>query len=112
MSDNTARKGSAKPSPTPAGTPDAKANRRRSDRRPYVAEAWLVAKDNPDSRTDVKTVNLSKHGIAFDLSKKADPGTFFLLEIGFGQQRLVAEIRIISCRAISEGIFEIGAEFC
>lgn len=113
MKDNTAPKRSSTDSSPPAGpAPAAHANRRRSERRPYIVEAWLVSKADPESRTEVKTVNLSRHGIAFDLDRKVTPGSFHLMEIGFGHQRLIAEVRIITCRGISEGIFEIGAEFC
>jgi hypothetical protein len=87
--------------------------RRRSPRRPYTVEAFIISPTatNPYERREVTSINLSKHGVAFDFTEPLAKNTYFLMEIGFGDQRIVSEICIISCRAIEEGLYQVGAEF-
>ncbi len=87
--------------------------RRRSDRKPYVAEAWLASPTatDPADRIEVSALNVSRHGIAFELPVAIPTGVFYVLQIGMGPQRLVTEVRIISCRA-GDASFHVGAEFC
>jgi hypothetical protein len=89
------------------------ADRRRSLRKPHVAEAWVASPTatRPDDRLEVTALNLSRHGVAFEVPKALPEGSFYVVEIGVGDQRLSSEIRIISCRKV-EGIYEVGAEFC
>ena len=88
--------------------------RRRSARRPHVVQGWVVSPTatREDERREVQGLNLSRHGVGFELSTPMPVGTFFAMEIGVGDQRLRSEVRIISCRQGASGAYEIGAEFC
>ncbi len=88
--------------------------RRRSPRRPYAVEAFIISPTatNPYERREVTSVNLSKHGVAFDFSQPLARATYWLIEIMLGEQRMTSEIRIISCVAIEHGMYQVGAEFC
>jgi len=89
--------------------------RRRSVRYPRVADAWIwspTADDPVEQRLEVTAVNLSRHGVAFDLDRPIASGSFQMIEIALGEQRLVSEIRIVSCRKLDNGQFEVGAAFC
>jgi hypothetical protein len=90
------------------------AERRRSPRKPHVAEAWISSPTatSPEERIEVTSMNLSRHGIGFELARQVPEHTFYAIEIGMGEQRLVSEIRIVSCRKSDHGTWEIGAEFC
>ena len=89
------------------------ADRRRSTRRPHVAEAWVASPTatRPDDKLEVTALNLSRHGVAFELPEPLPEGSFYVVEIGVGDQRLSSEVRIISCRKV-DGVYEVGAEFC
>lgn len=89
-------------------------DRRRSDRKPYVMEAWVASPTapNPADRNEVTSVNLSRHGVAFESQNPLAEGTYYMLEMGIGEQRIQSEVRIISCRKNTNGRHEIGAEFC
>lgn len=87
--------------------------RRRSQREPYVAEASLAsptAKD-PADRIEVSALNISRHGIAFELPKSIPTGAFYVLQLGMGPQRMKSEVQIVSCRS-GNGTFHVGAKFC
>jgi len=90
------------------------ADRRRSERTPHVVEAWIVSPTatRADERREVRALNLSRHGVGFEIGAAMPVGSFFVVEIGVGEQRLRSEVRIISCRRTETGAFEIGAEFC
>lgn len=90
-----------------------KDERRRSNRKPYVAEAWLSSPTatDPADRVEVTSLNVSKHGIAFDLPVAIPTGVFYVLRLGMGPQKLVTEVRVVSCRPGDES-FHVGAEFC
>lgn len=88
--------------------------RRRSVRQPQVVEAWV---NSPTASDDgqalpAMSLNISRHGVAFMLNQELPIGAFFTIDITLGEQRIVNEIRIISCRADGLGQYEIGAEFC
>src|ERR1700712_5784174 len=88
-------------------------NRRRSERRPHVAEAWLASptSSDPSDRLEVSSLNLSKHGIAFEVPVAIPTGSYYRLQLGMGMQRMTTEVRIISCRA-GDASHYVGAEFC
>jgi PilZ domain len=89
-----------------------KNNRRRSERKPYAVEAWLsspTAKD-PKDRHEVIGVNISRHGVAFELPVAVPTGAYFIFEVGYGAQQLRSEVRILSCKKHEER-YRIGAEF-
>jgi hypothetical protein len=89
------------------------AERRRSPRRPHVVEAFIISPTatNPYERREVTSINLSRHGVAFDFTEPLPRNSYYLIEIGVGDQRIVSEICIISCRAIEDGVYQVGAEF-
>jgi len=89
-------------------------DRRRSIRVPHVVEAWISSPTDFDKtqQMEVCSVNLSRHGVAFDIKQNVATGSFWVIEIGFGDQRMISEVRIVSCRKTESGLFEVGAEFC
>jgi hypothetical protein len=89
-------------------------DRRRSDRKPLVMEAWIcspTATDRVAEREEVMSMNLSRHGVGFTAARKLPIGSFYIFEVGVGAQRLVSEVRIVSCRELTTGRSAIGAEF-
>ncbi len=96
------------------GTKEPGEERRRSVRYPRVADAWIWSPTATDEeeRLEVTAVNLSRHGVAFDLDTPVATGSFQMIEIALGEQRLVSEIRIVSCRKLENGQYEVGAAFC
>jgi hypothetical protein len=93
----------------------AKGDRRRTDRKPYVVEAWICSPTTVDPTTEglnVQSVNISRHGLAFTCSRALPINTFYTIQILLGEQKLASEIRVIACRPIEENDWEIGAEFC
>jgi hypothetical protein len=88
--------------------------RRRSERRPCVCEAFINSPTAVDQseRIEVTAINLSRTGVAFDCAQPLPRKSYYVIEIGMGEQRLVSEVRIVSCRPIEEGIYQVGAEFC
>ena len=100
--------------PIPTDVPAAPDPRRRTQRYPHVVEAWIsspTAKD-PTERIEVESMDLSRHGVGFESDQPVPPGTFFIMEIGVGSQRLISEIRVAYCRPIDSGRYHVGAEFC
>ncbi len=89
-------------------------DRRRSNRVPHVAEAWICSPTDfeKEKQIEVRAVNLSRHGVAFDVKAELPTGSFQVIQIGIGEQQMSSEIRIISCRRLEDGMFEVGAEFC
>jgi hypothetical protein len=98
--------------PSAAALP-ADAERRRSQRTPHIVEAWIASPTatDPKDRDEVRSVNMSRHGIAFEHRIDLPLGTFHLIDIVLGEQRLRTEVRIMYCRSLGDGTFEIGAEF-
>jgi hypothetical protein len=95
-------------------SPRTGSDRRRSERRPYIIEAWIsspTAKSAED-RLVATSVNISRHGVAFEIESELPIHAYHVIEIGYGDQRLVSEIRTVSCRKAPSGNFEVGAEFC
>ena len=97
-----------------SGAAATKSDRRRSPRAPHVAEAWISSPTatNPQDRIEVTSMNLSRHGIGFELARSIPENTFYTIEIAMADQRLNSEIRIVSCRKSDHGTWEVGAEFC
>jgi hypothetical protein len=90
--------------------------RRRSAREPFFVEAFVWPPDIDPKRRDaekieVSAVNLSRHGIAFDVDRPLPEGTDYLIEVGVGSQTMTCEVRTVSCVMIAEGLYEVGAEF-
>jgi PilZ domain len=88
--------------------------RRRTPRVPHVVEAWLwspTAKDQK-GRMEAVAINLSRNGVGFCVKRPLPTGAFFVIQIGLGNQQLLSEVRILTCRPLPEGQHEVGAEFC
>ena len=79
-----------------------------------MVEAFIISPTatNPYERREVNSINLSRHGVAFDFTDPLPKEAYYLIEIGLGDQRLVSEIKIVACRPIEESMYQIGAEFC
>ncbi len=93
---------------------DCESERRRSQRKPHVVEAWIASPTATDAsqREEVISVNLSRHGVAFERRNPLPVGTFHVIDIAMGEQRMRTEVRIMSCRPLENGRYEIGGEFC
>jgi hypothetical protein len=85
--------------------------RRRSDRRPHLAEAFLSSPTG-GSRIEVTSLDLSKHGIGLSVKRPIPTGTYQMLELGVGCQKIASEVRILSCRPTPDGSFHVHATFC
>jgi hypothetical protein len=98
---------------TPAESKTRDRERRRSSRTPHVYEAWLSSPTatDPSDRVEVSTLNISRHGVCFEIAVPIPTGAFYVLRVGVGPQRINTEIRILTCRHGDES-FQIGAEFC
>jgi hypothetical protein len=88
-------------------------NRRRSERNPYVIEAFVYSptSTDPDERIEATSLNLSRHGVGFCIEHPLPAGAFYVVEIGLGPQKLVSEMRTVSCRRRADGMYEVGGEF-
>lgn len=86
--------------------------RRRSPRESMETTAFLSRIDGTGIRHAVRTTDLSKHGVGFDVRHMIPAGTRVVLEIGEGTRRLIAEARAVRCTQVAPGIFHAGAEFC
>jgi hypothetical protein len=95
-------------------SPRSDKERRRSERKPHVVEAWISSPTaiKETDREEVTAVNLSRHGLGFESQRPLPVSTFHVIDIAMGEQRIRTEIRIISCRSGGNGRSEIGAEFC
>ena len=89
-------------------------DRRRSQRRAETCDAFLASptSTDPSERWEVRGVNLSRHGIGFHSPVWLPPRAYFAIDFGLGNQRVCCEIRVNNCRALDDGSFEVGAEFC
>jgi hypothetical protein len=89
------------------------AERRRSPRKPHMIEAWISSptRTRDTDRLEATAIDLSKHGVAFDTTVAIPIHTYYVIEIGFGDQRLCCEIRTVTCRPAGPKLFHIGAEF-
>jgi hypothetical protein len=99
---------------TTSSGPRSASDRRRSERVPHVCESWIsspTATDD-DQKQEVTSLNISRHGVGFELHAPLPLGAFYVIEIGVGDQRLVSEIRLVSCKKNDAGLYECGAEFC
>jgi hypothetical protein len=69
-------------------------NRRRSERVPKVLDAWIcspTATNVMEEREEVTAVNLSRHGVGFQLDHEVPTGAFYVIQIGMGAQEVVSE---------------------
>jgi hypothetical protein len=92
----------------PMAKPD---ERRRTPRREHVVEASITSPTGGPA-IEVTGVDLSKHGVGLSVGKVIPPGTFHILTLGLGAQRIVGEIRVVSCRKQGDSLHRVHAEFC
>ena len=85
--------------------------RRRSPRKPHVVEASITSPTGGPA-IEVTGVDLSKYGVGLSVGKAVPAGTFHLLTLGLGAQRMVGEIRVVSCRKQGDSLHRVHAEFC
>ena len=97
-----------------SGSKSGGGDRRRSERVPHVCESWISSPTatDPEDKQEVTALNVSRHGVAFELATALPLGAFYVIEIGVGEQRLRSEVRLVSCTKNEAGMFEVGAEFC
>lgn len=88
--------------------------RRRSERKQQVVEAWIKSPTatDPTERLEVKALNISRHGLAFSVPTALPEGAFYAIEVLMGEQKIASEIQIVTCRRKSSEQFDVGAEFC
>ena len=108
MSASTLPKPPHKPPHKPLG------DRRRSERKPHVVEAWIISPTatRQTEKVEVTSVNVSRHGVCFSLARPIPDGSFYMIEVLMGDQKIMSEIRIITCRKDDAGRYDVGAEFC
>lgn len=89
------------------------AERRRSKREPHIVEAYVSSPTarHDEPKIEAASVNLSRHGVGFETTEPLAVAAYYTLELGLGDQRIVAEVRIISCTCTDHGNYYIGAEF-
>jgi hypothetical protein len=65
---------------------DKKEERRRSERKPHTVEAYIISPTATDQtdRMEVTSVNLSRHGVAFDFTEPLAKKTYWTIEIDMG----------------------------
>lgn len=88
-------------------------DRRRGERKPYVCDAFVFSPTatSDDEKIEVSGINLSRHGVAFEVADALSVGSFMKIELDMGAQRMVSEIRIIRCEKLVD-TYAVGGEFC
>jgi hypothetical protein len=89
-------------------------DRRRSERKKHVVEAWIMSPTatKASEKVEVTSVNVSRHGVCFSLARPVPEGAFYSIQVMMGEQKILSEIHIITCRKDATGRFDVGAEFC
>ena len=88
------------------------AERRRSARQSFVANAWLSPEAGTrGSNHHVVVGDLSLHGVGFSSDEKLEQHAIHWMVLDAGGLRASARVRIASCRQKDNGSFECGAEF-
>lgn len=91
------------------GGPD----RRQSIRNPHYVPATLQpANGNADVDEPQLVCNLSLGGVGLICDHQYKLGTQWRITLGNGPLFLNAKIQVVSCRARSDGRFDIGCAFC
>ena len=102
------------PQSSDAATPHPDAERRRSERQPFKATAWISAEVGAGASGDssrVTVVDFSLNGVGFisETAMELEATRWFVLD--HGNLRASSRIRIVNCRREENGQFHIGAEF-
>lgn len=86
--------------------------RRRRVRVHSATQGWLIPDLHEESEPwEVRVSDISRHGVGFESTEKMQLGEQCRIRIGRGPMRLARRIRIVNCRAGSEGHYVIGGEF-
>jgi hypothetical protein len=87
--------------------------RRRSQRRDHIIEAYVSSPTATplDPHIEATSVNLSRHGVGFETLTPLPINSYFNLQIGYDDQTIVTEVRVVSCSKTDHGNYYIGAEF-
>jgi len=100
-------------SDAPAGPPYTGPDRRRSPREAHYVSATLQpASGNADADEAVLVCNLSLGGVGLICDHRYRLGTVWRITLGHGPLLLNAKARVVSCRARSDGRYDVGCAFC
>ena len=96
--------------PSPGAGP---AERRRSERRSSDATGWLgnASGGSMSAGRFVAIHDLSLHGVGFRSERSCAVGAVHWLLINRGPMRLSTRLRIVTCRELQTGEWDVGAEF-
>jgi hypothetical protein len=87
--------------------------RRRSTREAQMTVATLQpASGDASVDRQVLVCNLSLGGVGFRAAHRFQSGEVYRITLGTGPLFLNARLRIVSCRARTDGTFDVGAAFC
>lgn len=98
------------PSPVATSVED----RRRSERVDQHVNAWVSGEstDRSSRGQSVTVTDISLHGVGFhDAQKHYRPGSTHWLIVNGGAMRLSTRIKVVSCRDLEDGGFQVGAAF-
>jgi hypothetical protein len=100
--------------PLPIKRKPDESDRRRSGRVRHVVDAWICSPTDfsRSNALEARSLNVSRHGVAFETNRELPTGSFWVIEIAMGEQQMTSEVRIISCHKADGGKWEVGAEFC
>ncbi len=89
------------------------ADRRRSHREPVVTVGTLrPATDVRQGGRQVLVHDVSLDGVGMRTTFELELGDFFLIEIGVGPLHLASRLCVVRVRALKDGTYDIGGEFC
>lgn len=90
-------------------------DRRRHPRRPALQTTGKIYESGDQKHLHghtVRMIDLSLRGTRFRSSEAFTVGRVYGLHVKGNWMNLSSRIRIVSCRAMEGGEFEVGAEFC
>lgn len=94
--------------------------RRQRPRLQTTTEGWIIPDaawtderlvDPECEPWEVRITDISRNGVGFESTQRLQTGEMFRVRIGRGPMRLARRIRIVNCRAGSNGHYAIGAQF-
>jgi hypothetical protein len=87
--------------------------RRRSHREPVVTHGTVRELDRPrEAGRQVLVNDVSLHGVGIRATFEFQLEEYFTIEIGVGPLHLTSRMKIVRVRALPDGTFDIGGEFC
>jgi hypothetical protein len=95
------------------GTEPKVAERRRSHREPVATVGTLRAfSDHRVAGRQVLVNDVSLHGVGMRTTFSLEKDELFTIEIGVGPLQLASRLRVARVRALPDGTYDIGGEFC